>query len=71
MLLNGLLVHREQGLLPEGQCGLREGRGTIDMICAARQPQKCQEQHRHLFTAFVDLTKAFDTICREGLEDHS
>ena len=24
-------------------------------------------QHRHLFTAFIDLTKAFDTICREGL----
>ena len=38
------------------------------MIFAAQQlQQKCREQHRHLFTAFVDLTKAFDTICREEL----
>lgn len=25
------------------------------------------EQHRDLYTAFVDLTKAFDTVSREGL----
>ena len=37
------------------------------MMFAARQLQeKCQEQHRHLFRAFLDLTKAFDTICRES-----
>ena len=66
LLLNRLLVHLEQGLLPESQCGFRKGRGTTDIIFAARQLQeKCQEQHRHLSTTFVDLTKAFDTICRE------
>ena len=32
VLLNRLLVHIEQGLLPESQCGFRKGRGTIDMI---------------------------------------
>ena len=38
------------------------------MIFAARQLQeRCQEQHRHLVTAFVDLTNGFDTICRIGL----
>ena len=38
------------------------------MIFAARQLQeKCQEQHQDLFTTFVDLTKAFDTVSREGL----
>jgi len=38
------------------------------MMFAPRQLQeKCQEQHRHIFTAFVDLTKAFDTIGRERL----
>ena len=63
-----LLNHLERDLLPESQCGFREGRGTIDMIFAARQLQeKCQEQHRDLYTTFVDLTKGFDTVSRAGL----
>ncbi|KAJ1104384.1 hypothetical protein NDU88_001796 [Pleurodeles waltl] len=38
------------------------------MIFAARQLQeKCQEQNRDLYTTFVDMTKAFDTVSREGL----
>jgi hypothetical protein len=38
------------------------------MIFAARQMQeKCQEQNVSLYTTFVDLTKAFDTVSREGL----
>ena len=37
------------------------------MIFAAQLQEKCQDQHRHLFTAFVDLTKTLATICREGL----
>ena len=38
------------------------------MIFAARQLQeKCQEQNVGLYTTFVDLTKAFDTVCRKGL----
>ena len=38
------------------------------MIFAARQLQeKCQEQHQDLFTTFVNLTKAFDTVSRDGL----
>ncbi|KAJ1109357.1 hypothetical protein NDU88_006719 [Pleurodeles waltl] len=54
--------------LPESQCGFREGRGTADMIFAARQlQQKCQGQNRDLYTTFVDLTKAFDPVSREGL----
>ena len=68
VLLNRLLEHLEQGLLPESQCGFRAGRGTADMIFAARQLQeKCMEQHRDLYTTFVDLTKAFDTVSRDGL----
>ena len=68
VLLNRLIDHMEQDLLPETQCGFRAGRGTADMIFAARQLQeKCQEQHRDLYMGFVDLTKAFDTVNREGL----
>ncbi|BHF62952.1 hypothetical protein SprV_0200594100 [Sparganum proliferum] len=68
ILLNRLNHHLEQGLLPESQCGFRRHRGTTDMIFAARQLQeKCQEMRTHLYSTFVDLTKAFDTVNREGL----
>ncbi len=68
VLLNRLTDHLEQGLLPETQCGFRKERGTVDMIFAVRQLQeKCQEQNRELYTIFVDLTKASDTVSREGL----
>ena len=37
------------------------------MIFAARQLQeKCREQHQGLYTIFVDLMKAFDTVSRAG-----
>ncbi|BHF84986.1 hypothetical protein SprV_1002814100 [Sparganum proliferum] len=68
ILLNRLNNHLEQGLLPESQCGFRRHRGTTDMIFAARQLQeKCQEMRTHLYSTFVDLTKTFDTVNREGL----
>ncbi|VDL94862.1 unnamed protein product [Schistocephalus solidus] len=63
ILLNRLNGHLEQGLLPESQCGFRQHRGTT-----ARQLQeKYQEMRNHLYTPFVDLTKAFDTVNRDGL----
>nr|VZI48221.1 unnamed protein product [Spirometra erinaceieuropaei] len=38
------------------------------MIFAVRQIQeKCQEMRTHLYSTFVDLTKAFDTVNCEGL----
>ena len=38
------------------------------MIFIVRQCQeKCQEQNVDLYMAFVDLTKAFDTVSRERL----
>ena len=70
VLLNRLTQHLEQDppLLPESQCGFRASRGTVDMIFAARQLQeKCQEQNSKLYTTFVDLTKAFDPVSRDGL----
>ncbi|BHF81456.1 hypothetical protein SprV_0702458600 [Sparganum proliferum] len=68
ILLNRLNNHLEQGLLPESQCGFRRHRVTTDMIFAARQLQeKCQKMRTHLYSTFVDLMKAFDTVNREGL----
>ena len=69
VLLNRLNEHLEQsGILPENQCGFRKDRGTIYMTFKARQLQeKYQEQNVDLYMTFVDLTKAFDTVSREGL----
>ena len=53
---------------PESQCGFRAGRSTIDMIFSLRQIQeKCREQQMPLYVAFIDLTKAFDLVSRDGL----
>lgn len=53
---------------PESQCGFRPERSTTDMIFSVRQIQeKCREQRRPLYIAFVDLTKAFDLVNRKGL----
>ena len=62
-------MHLDQaGLIPESKCGFRKDRVTIDMILTDRQLQeKCQEQNVDLYITFVDLTKAFDTVSRDGL----
>jgi len=53
---------------PESQCGFRAKRSTIDMVFSVRQLQeKCREQQKPLYIAFIDLTKAFDLISRDGL----
>lgn len=53
---------------PESQCGFRAKRSTVDMIFSLRQLQeKCREQHMPLYVAFIDLTKAFDLVSRDGL----
>ena len=54
--------------MPESQCGFRSNRGTVDMIFVLRQIQeKCREQNMNLYAAFVDLTKTFNTVSRDGL----
>ena len=53
---------------PVSQCGFRAERSTVDMIFSLRQLQeKCREQQKPLYIAFVDLKKAFDLVSREGL----
>ena len=53
---------------PESQCGFRAERSTIDMVFSLRQLQeKCREQQMPLYIAFIDLTKAFDLVSRQGL----
>ena len=68
ILLNRLVPTIAAKHLPESQCGFRSNRGTTDMVFVLRQLQeKCREQNKGLYITFVDLTKAFDTVSREGL----
>ena len=71
-ILAKIILHRlnarldQAGLIPESQCGFRKERGTINIIFTARQ-EKCQEQNVDLYMTFVDLTKALDTVSRDGI----
>ena len=68
ILLARLNKHIVDRVCPESQCGFRRERGTIDMLFVLRQLQeKCREQRRDLCMAFIDLSKAFDTVNREML----
>nr|VZI46074.1 unnamed protein product [Spirometra erinaceieuropaei] len=65
---NCLNNHLQQGLLPENQYGFRRLRVTPDILFTSRQLQeKCQEMRTHLYSTFMTLTKAFDTVGREEL----
>ena len=67
IVLKRLQILAEE-VYPESQCGFRPGRSTIDMIFSIRQLQeRCREQRQPLFIAFIDLTKAFDLVSRDGL----
>jgi len=67
-MLNRLTEQLLHKVLPESQCGFHAGHGTADMVFTARQIQeKCREQDQDLYVVFVDLTKAFDTVNRDGL----
>ena len=40
----------------------------MDMVFSLRQIQeKCTEQNMPMYAVFIDFTKAFDTVSREGL----
>ena len=68
ILLNRLIPSIIEDFTPESQCGFRAKRGTTDMIFVLRQIQeKCREQNMGLLVAFIDLTKVFDTVSRDGL----
>ena len=52
----------------ESQCGFRAKRATSEMIFSLRQLQeKCREQAKPLYVAFIDMTKAFDLVSRDDL----
>ena len=67
VIVNRLTI-RLESTSSESQCNFRSGRSTTDMLFAARQVlEKCREQNIDLYMVFVDLTKPFDSVSREGL----
>ena len=66
-----LLIHLQrlaEHIYPESQCGFRAERSTVDMVFSLHQLQeKCREQQMPLYIAFINLTKAFDLVSRDGL----
>ena len=68
VIINRMNKHLTDNVCSESQCGFRKGRGTVDMIFSLRQVQEKSREHRTpLYMAFIDLTKAFDTVSRESL----
>ena len=53
-------------IYPESQCGFRAERSTIDIEFSLRQLQE-KGREQPLYIAFIDLTKAFDLVNRDGL----
>ncbi len=67
-MLNRLVPTIAEAHISETQCGFRANRGTTDNVFVLRQIQeKCREQNKALYVIFVDLTKAFDKVSRQGL----
>ena len=68
VIINRINKHITDLVCSESQCGYRKGRGTVDMVFCLRQLQEKSREHRTpLYMAFVDLTKAFDTVSRTAL----
>ena len=69
VLLNRLSEHISPNvLLPETQYGFRSGRSTMDLIFFLKQVQeKSIEQNMSFYVVFIDFSKAFDIVSRQGL----
>ena len=67
-----IILHRLQILAdriyPKSQCDFCSKRSTVEMIFSLCQlQQEPREQNQPLYIAFIDLTKAFDLVSRDGL----
>jgi len=68
ILLNRINMHVAPVVLPESQCDFRSGRGTMDMtFCLRPTQEKFIKQNMSLYAVFIDFTKAFDTVSKDGL----
>lgn len=62
-MLSRLVEHISEAAFLETQCGFRETQSTTDMVFILRQlMEKSRKQRKDLHIAFIDLSKAFNTI---------
>ena len=55
-------------ILPESQCVFRSNRSTVDIMFTAKLlQQSCREKEIALYLAFLDTTKAYDSVDRETM----
>lgn len=67
-VVQGRLQDLAEEVLPESQCGFRNGRGCSDMIFTVRQVvEKSWEHKAKAFLVFIDLRKAYDSVPREAM----
>ena len=62
-----MLKHVIDDLYPESLTVFRSGHRYMDMISLWLLAEKIPEKNQELYTAFVNLTRVFDTIDREHL----
>ena len=68
IMLSRLVKQISEGMLLETQCGFRKTRSTTDMVFVSRQHAGEESRASHdLYIAFIDLSKAFDSVNRELL----
>ena len=69
MMLNRLQPHFEAvGAIPDTQCGFRKGVGTTEAALLSSQVSSYAIAHNMpLYKAYIDLTKAYDTVDRDLL----
>ena len=69
-IINNRIVNHleENNLLDDAQFGFRKGRSTVDNIYILNTLiNKHKSLNRKLFVCFVDFSKAFDSVWRDGL----
>ena len=45
---------------------IRAKKATIDIISLRQLQEKCREQEKPLYVAFIDLTKAVNLVSKDG-----
>ena len=67
-MINDRLQLVVEEVVSDAQCGVRTGRGCVDMIFCVRQLiEKAIEHNTKIFLLFVDLCKAYDSVPRQAL----
>jgi len=67
-VIQSRMADRVNRVLRDNQCGFRKGRGCVDHIFSLRiLAEKSREFNTPLYLSFVDLRKAYDSVCRDAL----